>query len=88
MEATHPPTVQMESVRREEPSADALYRKRAWKRDLECGIFGIKNQRRICDELARSELEAMERDVRYALFYQNLSFQIVVRQRRWIGSEA
>ena len=39
-----------------------------------------RTRRRISEELARSEIEAMERDARDALFYQNNQFHIVVRE--------
>ena len=72
MEITNPTTLQVESASRSRPNADAL-----------CGsgghdkiIFGMASQElsiinRISEDVARSELEAMERDVRYAFFYQD-----------------
>ena len=39
----------------------------------------------ISEELARSEIEAMERDARLALFYQDQQFNIAVREHRQQG---
>ena len=63
MEITKPTTRQMESVRREEPSADALCGPGGYENiilRMESPELSIRN--RISEELARSELEAMERD--------------------------
>ena len=72
MEITNPTTLQVESASRRQPNADAL-----------CGSGGHDNiifrmasqylsiRNRISEDVARSELEAMERDDRYSFFFQD-----------------
>ena len=67
------------SASRREPNADALY----GAGRCENIILRIESQEcsirsRVSEEMARSEFGAMERDVRYALFYQDQQFKIAV----------
>ena len=57
--------MQLESVRRREPNAYALFRPEGDENmTLRMGSQGITHQKRISEELARSELEVMERHAR------------------------
>ena len=78
MEITIP--MQVELASRREPVADALYGLGGY----ENMILGMESQElsirsRISEEMARSELEAMERDARCAFFYRDQQFEIAVR---------
>ena len=66
--------MQVDTDRREEPDADALYRPGGyenviWRKES----HQLSTRKRISEKLARSELEAIQRDVRHALLYQNHS---------------
>ena len=77
METTGPQAVPMNSLRRREPGADALYGTGGCESILlrvESQEFSIRT--RISEEAARSELESLERDARFALFYQDQQFRI------------
>ena len=50
---------------------------------MESRVLSIRN--RISEDVARSELEATERDARCALFYQYQQFKIAVREYQKIG---
>ena len=68
MESMNLPTMQMESASGREPGAGALYGPGGYEKHyFEKGISGVKYQKIISEEMARSELEAMERDALYAL---------------------
>ena len=76
MEITKPTTMQVESASREEPSADASYGPgRDENRILRMTSQESSIRHKIFEELARSKLESMERDARFALFYQESAIQ-------------
>ena len=80
-ETTSPTNMQLESVRRREPSANALYGPEGDENmTLRMGSQGNQDQKRTSEELTRSKPEVMERHARYALFHQNHQFQFTVRQ--------
>ena len=71
----------MESVREGEPGADAPhgpggYDNIIWR--VESQELSTRN--RISEEVARSELQAMEEDTRNACFHQDQPFRIAVRE--------
>ena len=73
--------MQVESVRRGVTGADALYGPGGYVNitlRMESQELSIRN--RISEDMARSELEVMERDARCALFFQDQQFKIAVRQ--------
>ena len=85
--------MQVESASRREPNAVALYGPGGYENitsGMDSQELSIRNS--ISADVARSELEAMERDARYALFYQDQQFKIAVweylRQARDAVSQA
>ena len=76
MEITNPPAMQVESASREEPNADVIvWTRRIRKHYPESGISRAKHQNVISEELARSELQAMERDARYCVILSRSAIQ-------------
>ena len=89
LEITNPTTVQVERASRKQPhSADALYGPGRYEKILrmESQELGISN--RISEEVARSELETMERDARFALFCYDQKFKIAVWEHQRQAREA
>ena len=79
VEITNPPTMQVESVRREESESDALYARGGYEHImLRMESHELSSRNRISEEMARTEFEVMEKDARYAFFFQNYKFQIAV----------
>ena len=73
--------MRVESASREERNADALYGPGECEHILlRVDSQELRIRNRISEDTARSELEAMERDGRYALFYQDQQFKIAVRE--------
>ena len=73
MEITNPATTQLESGRRKVPGADALYGPGGYENiDLGNRISGLTTCKRISEEWARSQREAMEKDARHCfVFFRN-----------------
>ena len=76
VEMSNPLALQVESASRKEPNADALYGP-GGKENM---ILRMESQDIISVEMARSELEPLERDARYALSYQDQPLKIAVRE--------
>ena len=89
LEITNPTTVHVERASRRQPhSADALYGPGRYENILrmESQELGISN--RISEDVARSELETMERDARCALFCYDQKFKIAVWEHQRQAREA
>ena len=84
MGITIPTTVQLESACRREPNADALYGPGMYENitlRMECQELSVRN--RIAEDLARSELDNMERDARFfRFFFHNKQLKVAVREYR------
>ena len=72
MDSTNPTTMQVESASREQPHAeDALYGPGGYENiTLRMESRELSMGNRISEDVARSELEAMERDARFSLFFK------------------
>ena len=79
VEITNQTTLQVESASGRQLNAHALSGWGDYENILQNGISGfLRIRNRISEDVARSELEAMERDARYALFCQDQWFKIAL----------